>query len=183
MVESADRLYERLLVLRCQLGDRAAFAELVERYHARLRYFMRRLLDDAELADDLLQDTWLDVLRGIGRLNDSGALPAWLYRVARNRVYEVLRRRQRPVDAIIDVGALPDECDDDAFGPEDAASIHAALGRLAPIHREVLLLRFVEALSYADIASTTEAPLGTVRSRLHHAKRALRELLQKGESP
>src|SRR4051812_29894924 len=101
MTDPADRLYERLLVLRCQAGDEAAFAEVVGRYGPRLRYFLRKMLD-ADDAEDALQDVWLDAHRGLWRLADAGALPAWLYRVARDRAYRVLRRRPAhrvPLDA------------------------------------------------------------------------------------
>src|SRR5205085_12653515 len=87
MTDAADRLYERLLVLRCQAGDEAAFAELVGRYGPRLAYYLRKMLGPD--ADDALQEVWLDVVRGVGRLADPGAFPAWLYRVARVRVLRV----------------------------------------------------------------------------------------------
>ena len=83
MSDPADRIYERLLVLRCQAGDGTAFGELVERYGPRLRYFLRKMLRDAGAAEDALQEVWLDVYRAMPRLADPGAFPAWLYRVAR----------------------------------------------------------------------------------------------------
>src|SRR6187402_3133800 len=89
-----DRLYERVLVLRCQTGDEAAFAEIVARYTPRLRLYLRQMLGgDAHTADDALQDVWLDVFRALGRLDDAGAFAAWLYRIARDRAYRILRRR------------------------------------------------------------------------------------------
>jgi len=78
MNDRADQLFERVLVLRCQTGDEAAFAELVARYSPRLRYYLRKMLDDSTVAEDALQDVWLDVFRGIARLADPAALPAWL---------------------------------------------------------------------------------------------------------
>ena len=101
MEEKVDRIYERLLVLRCQTGDEAAFAELVGRYHARLRRFLRRMLDnDDHAAADTLQDVWIDVFRSVGKLRDAGAFAPWLFRVARDRAYRVLRRRGIAPDAI-----------------------------------------------------------------------------------
>ena len=95
MSDPADRIYERLLLLRCQAGDGDAFAELVERYGSRLRYFVRRLLGDADAAEDVLQETWLDVFRGVDRLLDLATFPAWVYRIARDRAARRLRRRRR----------------------------------------------------------------------------------------
>src|SRR2546422_298407 len=68
---------------------------------------------------------------------------------------------------------------DEAFSPEDAIAIHAALDRMTPEHREALILRFVEEMSYEQIAAVTGVSVGTVRSRLHYAKRALRHLLER----
>src|SRR5262249_34254420 len=93
MADGVERLYERVLVLRCPPGDEAAFAELVGRYGPRLRYFLRRMLDEGD-PDDVLQDVWLDVFRGLPRLADAGAFPAWLYRLARDRVLRLWRRRR-----------------------------------------------------------------------------------------
>src|SRR5580704_15164394 len=91
MTDSAEHLYERVLILRFQTGDEAAFTELVERYHVRVRYYLRKMLGDAHLADDALQDVWLDVFRALPRLADPGAFAAWLYRIARDRAFRMLR--------------------------------------------------------------------------------------------
>src|ERR1041384_5867311 len=95
MTDAADLIYERLLVIRAQAGDDAAFAELVERFSPRLRYFLRKLLASADSAEDALQDVWLDVVRGLTRLEDPQALVAWLYRIARDGAYRRLRKARR----------------------------------------------------------------------------------------
>jgi RNA polymerase sigma-70 factor (ECF subfamily) len=178
MNDIADRVYGQVLVVRCQAGDRAAFEELVASYQPRLRYFLRKMLPDAHRADDVLQDVWLDVFRGVGRLAHPGAFPSWLYRIARNRAFRELRGRPppRPLD---DIDPPEETAGEDDFSAEDAEEVHAALGRLGPEQREVLLLRFMEEMSYDDIARVTGCPVGTVRSRLHHAKRALRGALER----
>jgi RNA polymerase sigma-70 factor (ECF subfamily) len=176
MTDQADLLYERLLVVRAQAGDDAAVAELVERYSPRLRYFLRKLLTSADAAEDALQDVWLDVLRHLPRLSDPQALRAWLYRIARDRAFRRLRKAGREPQPL-DERQLANGQPDPTFTPEDATQIHAALDRLAAHQREVLVLRFLEDMSYEDIAQIIGCPLGTVRSRLHHAKRALRDAL------
>jgi RNA polymerase sigma-70 factor (ECF subfamily) len=179
MTDSADRLFERVLVLRCQAGDEAAFTELVERYHARLRYYVRKMLGRDHRSDDVLQDVWFDVFRGVAKLDDPGAFPAWVYRIARARVASVLRRPRRPVQSLEEDDLTDTAEEGDDFTEEDAERVHAALDRLSPEHREVLVLRFLEGMSYEDIARVTGGQLGTVRSRLHYAKRALRGLLER----
>jgi len=181
MTDQAELIYERLLVVRAQAGDEAAFAELVERYSPRLRYFLRKLLASTDGADDALQDVWLDVFRHLPRLADPQALVAWLYRIARDRAFGRLRKTRivEPIDEsqIIDA-ATADEAE---FVPEDAARIHAALDQIPAEQREVLVLRFLEDMSYDQIARVVGCQLGTVRSRIHYGKQALRRVLEKDQ--
>jgi RNA polymerase sigma-70 factor, ECF subfamily len=176
MDDQTEGLYVRVLVLRGQAGDESAFAELVERYTPRLRYYLRKMLSDAHAAEDVLQDVWLDVFRALPRLGDTGAFTAWLYRIGRDRAFRVLRRR-RVYRPLIEAD-LPAADASEEFGAADAEAIHQALDLLAPEHREVLVLRFLEEMSYEDIARVAGCELGTVRSRLHYAKRALRRALE-----
>jgi RNA polymerase sigma-70 factor (ECF subfamily) len=176
MADAAGRIYERLLIVRCQVGDEAAFREIVDAYGPRLRYYLRKLLGASGDVEDVLQDVWFDVVRGVPRLADPGAFPAWLYRIARDRAYRQLRGR-RPASRLIEEIDVPEE-DDDDFSAEDAGRVNAALDGLAPEHREVLVLKFLEGMSYELIAAVIGRPVGTVRSRIHYAKRALRRILE-----
>jgi RNA polymerase sigma-70 factor (ECF subfamily) len=178
MTDQAEQIYERLLVVRASAGDEAAFAELVERYSPRLRYFLQKLLASADAADDALQDVWLDVFRSLPRLADPQALAAWLYRIARDRAFGRLRKSGR-AEQLANEGSVVDEtaAKEDEFSPEDAKRIHAALDTLPPEQREVLVLRFLEEMSYDQIARIVGCQLGTVRSRIFYGKRALRSAL------
>ena len=177
MTDVAERVYRSVLVVRCQAGDRAAFEELVGLYQPRLRYFLARMVGDDHAADDLAQEVWFDVYRGLVRLSDPGAFATWLYQVARRRARRALRKRRQPPSSLDGIDPAEVEGEDDDFSAEDAERVHAALGRLAPEHREVLLLRFVEGMTYEEIARVTGCQLGTVRSRIHYAKRALRRVM------
>jgi RNA polymerase sigma-70 factor (ECF subfamily) len=179
MTDATAPLFEHVLVLRCQAGDEAAFAELVERYQARLRYYLRKMLRDPQGAEDALQEVWLDVFRAVARLADAGAFRACLYRIARDRAARVLRKRRPPHQPLADVDPEDGRAEPAPFTAEDVEHVHAALDELAAEHREVLVLRYVEAMSYEEIARVVGCPLGTVRSRLHHAKRALRGVLER----
>jgi RNA polymerase sigma-70 factor (ECF subfamily) len=174
MSHEVDQLYERMLVMRCQLGDEDAFRELVDRYSPRLRYFLRKRA--ADRADDLLQEVWLDVLRQLPRLNDVGAFTAWIYQIARGKALLDLRKNGRMPQASEDLESVV-SADEPEFSAEDAERVHAGLDRLNDEQREVLLLRFLEDLSYEQIGRVIGCPVGTVRSRLHYAKRALARLL------
>jgi RNA polymerase sigma-70 factor (ECF subfamily) len=177
MSDEAERLFERLLVLRCQTGDEDAYRELVTRFGPRLRYFLRKLVGRTDRADDLAQEVWLDVLRQLPRLKDAGAFTTWLYRIAHGKAMLDGRRNGRAPATIPDVEWIADK-EDDSFSAEDAAQIHAALDRLEPAQREVLVLRFLEELSYEEIGEIVDCPLGTVRSRIHYANVALQRILK-----
>lgn len=177
MTNAAERLSEQLLVLRCQAGDENAFEELVVRYHPRLRYYLRRILPRADHADDVLQEVWLAAFRAIPRLADPAALAAWLYRIARDKA--AVQWRGRPSERLLDVSEIVEESvEDNEFRHEDSQEIHASLAELAPEHQEVLVLRFLEDMTYEQIAKVTGCPIGTVRSRLYYAKSALRQAIE-----
>jgi RNA polymerase sigma-70 factor (ECF subfamily) len=178
MADVTDSLYRSVLVLRCQAGDHAAFEELVAQFQPRLRYFLLKMVRDSNRVDDLLQDVWLDVFRQVPRLADRDAFPAWLFQIARHRAFRELRRRGQVPCSLDGVGEPAAEELDEEFTAEDAERVHAALDQLAPEHREVLLLRFLEEMSYEEMARVTGCQLGTVGSRLHYAKRALRRVIE-----
>lgn len=170
----AGRILVQVLVVRCQTGDREAFADLVGLYGTKLRYYLAKLLGDPAAAEDAAQEVWFDVFKGLPRLAAPAAFPAWLYRIARARAYQTLRQRPEPCVALGEVEPADPASDAGDFSPEDAERVHRALDQLSPEHREALVLRFLEGLSYEDIAAVVGCELGTVRSRIHYAKRALR---------
>src|SRR5437762_11067588 len=147
MTDTAARLYERVLVLRCQAGDEAAFAELVECYQPRLRYYLRKMLHDVHGSEDVLQDVWLDVFRAVARLADVGAFRAWLYRIARDRALRQFRKRRPSYQLLEEVDLVDEQAEEARFTAEDVERIHAALDDLAAEQREVLVLRYSEAVT------------------------------------
>jgi RNA polymerase sigma-70 factor (ECF subfamily) len=177
-MKKAAELREQVLLLRCQIGDRDAFEVLFERYERPLRYFINRLLDNSELTEDIFQDTWLTVIRRIHGLKEVDAFPAWLYRIARNNVYQQLRKK-RNVSGLDENIEIEDHAEEDDFSVEDAAKVHKCLKELPPEYREVLMLRFLEQMSYQQISQVLNCKLGTVRSRIYYAKIALRRELEK----
>jgi len=173
-----EKLAEKVLILRCQIGDNKAFAELIECYSRALRYFISCLLDNGEMVEDVFQDTWLVVIRRIHSLKEIDAFPAWLYRIARNKVYQQLRRQKKSYK-LNEETAVPNEADDNDFSAEDAAKIHRALDKLNPAHKEVLMLRFLEQMQYNQIAHVIDRNVGTVKSRIYYAKIALKKEMER----
>lgn len=176
LTDRIEQLQDQVLVLRAQMGDRAALSRLIELHHGRLAYFVRRLLPEA--AEDVVQDTWLTVHRKLRTLADPAAFTAWLYGIARRKAWQHLQRRGVVLPGEESLQAIPDTHDDPAFAAEEAERLHEALGRLRLEQREVLTLRFMEDMSYDQIAAVVGCSLGTVRSRLHYAKQALQRELE-----
>ncbi len=178
-----DAICENLLVLRAQSRDAGAFQQLVVNYERRLLYYVHRLLGSEVDRSDVLQEIWLKVFLGIGALRAPQAFRVWLYKIAHDVAISQLRKnsRREPTTPLADVQA------DDAASPSDwnelellehADLVHDALGKLSLPHREVLTLRFLEDLELAEIAEIVGCNVGTVKSRLHYAKSALRTLLE-----
>jgi RNA polymerase sigma-70 factor (ECF subfamily) len=177
-MNSSDKLIEQVLILRCQIGDKDALAGLIERYQAPLRYFISRLSANPETAEDIFQDTWLTVIRRIHTLKKIDAFSTWLYRIARNKVYQQFRRKRKLSELDQNI-AVPNNTENDVFSSEDAAKVHRCLKELLPEYREVLMLRFLEQMSYEQISQVINCKLGTVKSRIHYAKLALKKEMEK----
>lgn len=148
-----------------------------------LYYYIRRLVTTEEDAWDALQETWIRIVHGIGRLRDPNSFPCWIYRIARNATSNFTRDNQRgePLsDRELDLAAT-EAGEDQRFSPAEAEAIHWGLQQLPTAQREVLTLFFLEEFSLSEIGSITGISTGTVKSRLHYAKKALRNLMEKEE--
>ena len=180
MADLEKRLSEQVLVLRCQTGDETAFAQLVERYGPRLRYYLQKTFGRRDGVEDALQEVWFTVFRKVRDLADPGAFTTWLYRIAQRRAHGVLRKRRLFFRSVEEAEQVTDpSAEEPDFSPEDGQRIHAAMDDLAREHREILVLRFLEDMTYEDIAAVLGCQMGTVKSRLHYAKRALRRVLER----
>lgn len=165
-----------LLLLRCHRGDATAFSTLTRLWERRLFYYIRRIVRSEEDAWDVLQEVWVKVWASIASVRDAGALRSWLYRVAHNTAVSHLRQEAR-VEAVTQTLEESVADGEHSFDQEDAQRVHRALDRLAPMYRQVLTLFFLEEFSHAEVAGILGIPVGTVKSRLFHAKQALRALL------
>ena len=159
-------------------GDAGALSALYERYKGPLFGYLHRLAGDQMTAEEILQDTMLAVWRSAGTFAERSKATTWLFGVARRQAHN--RLRGRPSPAPLEAFDRPD----DATGPAElaiaaagATPIAVAIGRLPDHHREVVSLVFVAGLPLSEVAAVLEVPVGTVKSRLHHARAALAVLL------
>ena len=169
------------LAVRCQLGERAAFDELVARWHEPLWRYVRRVTAEDEAAREVLQDVWVRVIRGIVRLREGSKLRPWLFGIARRALMDRLRERYAtpPAVPIQDFDLAADQ--DTSALEEDLASMQHGLEELPVTEREVLTLFYLRELSLAQVAEVLGVPAGTVKSRLFRARQMLRrEMDMKG---
>ncbi len=168
-----DDVLLQLLVIRCQTGDEKAFALLLDRFGPRTRRYLEQIVGDD--ADDVQQEVWLDVYRRAGQLATPRSFVSWLFTITRHRAVDYLRRRRRDRELLEDVAAESLAYDESVDPPDatDVSELSHALANLPTLHREVLLLRYQDDLSYEEIAAVVGCSVGTVKSRLHHAKRRL----------
>ncbi|MEO1320833.1 MAG: sigma-70 family RNA polymerase sigma factor [Pseudomonadota bacterium] len=170
-----QRLFDEYLVLAVRSGDRAAGERLAARWRPRLLRTARRLVGDAAAAEDVVQDTWIGIARGVSRLKDPARFPAWAFGILQRRCADHHRRhyREREREA-----TLSDSDGATASRAEVRLELDAAFAELTHEHRTAAVLFYGEGLTLAEIATATAVPLGTAKSRLFHARRQLRDLLE-----
>jgi RNA polymerase sigma-70 factor, ECF subfamily len=154
-----QQLYEGTLVIRSQIGDESAFRELLELHSPHLRLFTRRMLNKfPEQIEDVTQDIWVAIFRGLPTLHDVSKFRSWAFRLARDRIYREYRRRGLPEwnQDQLEVEAVPDS--DDFQMAADFEELHLCLGSLSPEHREALVLRFFENMSHPWKGRNGRAP-------------------------
>lgn len=168
---------ETLLVARAVIGDDKAFEALVHHYTPRLLWYVRRLGLSEAAADDVVQNAWLACWSSKGRLRDIHRFRAWLYGIARNKAFQNLGSIN-PREILTSEIDVPDEETGESFFAQHLGYLNDGLARLPILHREVLSLRFLEGMPYAEIAEATGVSVGTVKSRLHNAKAELRRHME-----
>ena len=185
------------LVERFKGGDRHAFHEIVLRYQDRVYGLCYRWLGDAPTAEDTAQDVFLALFRSLGGFRGDARLSTWIFKVTLNHCKNRRLHRSRrgwgrteslgprpedegPERQIADEGPLADHGTDTR---EARAIVSAALERLDEDHKQILLLRDVEDLSYEEIADILELPRGTVKSRIHRARAELAAVLGRRIGP
>lgn len=182
------------LVARCKENDLSAFEEIVQRYQHKIYGYVKRLVGNETDAEDITQEVFLKALHSLRSFREESSLQTWLFRIATNLCRDLHRRRQR------EKGWLPlwrhtdgedsdgEECTieipDTYHDPQKlllqeelSGLLKQAIDHLPIAMREVLVLHDIESLSYEEIAQALDIPLGTVKSRLFHARARLRDAL------
>ena len=179
------------LVQAAQRGDKRAFAQLVEKYEQRIYNLARKMMHDQQDAEDVLQETFINVYRHLNDFHGASSFSTWLYRIATNASLMKLRGRKEvtisldePVESDNGENAMPREIVDWGVTPEEAllngevrARMDAAVTALPESLRTVFVLRDIEGLSVQETADVLSISVPNVKTRLHRARMTLRENL------
>lgn len=179
----SDAIRDELLVLRCQEGDSRAFAGLVNRWQGRLVGHARRLTQNSDAALDVVQETWMAIIKGLGRLDNASSFPAWAFRILTRKCSDWIRKEKRR--RRLEGELAQNNGRQWAHEPVDAADqdlLEQALAALTREHRSAVALFYLEDFTLEEIARIEAVPVGTVKSRLHHARRRLREIVEGKEN-
>jgi RNA polymerase sigma-70 factor (ECF subfamily) len=189
---------DRTLIQECLAGRAAAFGELMRRYQDRLYNTVFRLVDNAEDAQDVVQEAFINAYQSLDSFKGDALFFTWLYRIAMNAAISLKRRRRTTLSIYAKIGPFRSDSDpnveplDESDGnqpgdalerAEEEARLQAALNRLSAEYKTVLVLKDIEGRKYEDIAEILGVPIGTIRSRLHRARLELRDLLAGPDDP
>ncbi|MCS6626497.1 RNA polymerase sigma factor [Roseibacterium beibuensis] len=179
-IRTKQQLLDEYLVASARIGDRKAFDLLARRWQGKLVAHAWRLTGDVDQAREAAQEGWIEIVRGLGRLRDERAFPAWAYQIVSRRCARRIggRRHDRALAAAVaaepvEAFVAPQEVDAPAM-----ARLRAALAGLPPDQRAAVGLFYLEDLDVAEVAVALNVPAGTVKTRLMHARRKLRAVLE-----
>ena len=178
-MQTARQARDEWLALRCQAGDPGAFEDLCAEIEQPLLYYALKLVGNQETALDILQETWVRALRGIGKLRKADSVRSWLYSLVHGIAIDH-PARPNPAAGRGDSrrgGKAPERA---TSAPPTPAPCTRRSDRISQIHREVLVLHFLEDFSLAEISAIVGCPEGTVKSRMHHAKAEIKAILSRG---
>ena len=174
---------ELLLISRARGGDREAFGALVEQYRDNVYRLAYRMCGNAYDADEAAQEAFVAAWRALPNFRGDAKFSTWLYRLTTNAAIDVMRREKRHQTVgdgeMIEVADDADSPQETVERTEQQEAVQEALATLSEEYREVLLLRYMEELDYAEIAEVLQLPSGTVKSRINRAKAALKAALLK----
>lgn len=171
---------ELALLAKVRLGDRKAFSELYADYHRRLYTFIQRFLNDAAIAEEVLDDVMLVVWRDCRKFRGDSRLSTWIFGIAFRKVQNALRKEQRYQDP------LNRTADPVMLAGNNVTYdnwLAKALQRLSVEHRQVIVLTYYDGFSYKEIARIANCPVNTVKTRMFHARRNLKSVLQELGEP
>ncbi|MFC1636588.1 RNA polymerase sigma factor [Planctomycetota bacterium] len=172
MDRPVEQLVDEILVMDCQSGSKKALEKLISRWQKRLWGYAYRLTGDSEAAWDITQESWLGIIKGLRRLHDPARFRSWAYRIVTNKARDWIRKSKASKHVRIE------EIQGQEVHDQKATGINELMEKLDMRKRSVLSLYHFEQLSVQEISIALNIPKGTVKSRLHTARKELKKLWQ-----
>lgn len=188
MPENEQKTDEELVAL--SIDDAEQFGRLVERYEARLFRYIRRISGfTKELAEDVLQEVFMSIHENLNNFDQNLSFSSWSYRIAHNKVVSHIRKDSKlkivPIEtdeddvSLIDLLASDLDLENDLSKKEQSRKVQKALSMLSIKYKEILVLKFLEDMSYDEISDVLKIPMGTVATLISRAKEQFRQIVKK----
>ncbi len=177
-MRNPNDIIDEYLVLQCQAGNKQALVKLVKRWHPKIVKQASWHTGNQEIAKDIAQECWGDILKGLNKLKNSKAFKVWVYRIIHRRSIDWIRQKQKLKE---DGGEICEKmvAEDDMDEKSEQISLLQKQMRKMPNEQRVLLkLFYLESLAINEIAIILSIPEGTVKSRLHHARKTLQKQIK-----
>ncbi len=179
MEKTKEQIETELLALRASGGDADALDALLRRWQEPLWRYLRSLCGDDQSAWDLLQETCLSIAKSIPRLKQRESFAAMAYRIAHRRYVDFVRLASRQRELSRKASEQSEALKSTEPEPREGQQIRDAVAQLNESDRTLITMVYVEGFSYEEIAGLLQVPLGTVKSRVHHAKARIRDIIER----
>ncbi|HEY9117282.1 MAG TPA: RNA polymerase sigma factor [Roseivirga sp.] len=179
MKRDSDQIFDELLVIRCKENDEAAVALLWKRWQPRILKWSYHFIQDADMADEIAQESWISIFRGIQQLNDPGLFRFWAYRIVQRRSMDYFRQQKKDLKMAEELKIESLQIEVESDGKTDRVeTMLKAIKELPQMQQEMLRLFYLEKFPVKAISKMMELPEGTVKSRLFHARQLLKNKLK-----
>lgn len=172
MSNKLKHIEDQILVMDAQDGDNRAMEKLVTRYQKRLWSHACRLVGNSDAAWDITQQSWMGIIKGLRKLNDPAGFKAWAYRITTNKAIDWIKRKKKQKNISFE------ETYCSRRDVHTDTGIKELLNKLDPAKRAVISLHYFDQLSVGQISTVLKIPAGTVKSRLHNARKELKKIWQ-----
>ncbi|QSE97444.1 RNA polymerase sigma factor [Fulvivirga lutea] len=168
-----SKVFDELLIIRCNEGDQKAFELLVKRWNKKLLAFTYRYVKDFEVSKDIVQDSWVSIFNAMHKLKEPAKFHSWAFRITYNKIIDQFKKSQKDHD--IRASEEIQHPNEESEQPD----VRTYLNKLPPEQKTVLTLFYLEELSIMDISKVLDIPIGTVKSRIFYAREKLKEIINK----
>lgn len=181
MTRDADDILNELLVMQAQQGDSVAMQQLVRRWHPKLIGYARKITERHDAAADVVQEGWIAIFRGLGRLKDPATFRSWAYRIVHHKAVDWIRSQSRQrkvkqgVGEQMEVSTSHDQSDEST----DVDKLRDAIKLLSPEQQLLLRMFYNDGMPLKEVATVLQVPVGTLKFRLFSLRKQLKELIER----